>query len=74
MAEKSSLGTRQTDGKKLVWFEKIERKLAKLSMPTFTYRSSSYYFMVPGGKELACRLLCKIPAMGSLLNQRSQGY
>jgi hypothetical protein len=32
----------QTDVKKnLVWFGEIERKLAKLSMPTFTYRSSS---------------------------------
>ena len=41
MAEKSSPGTRQTDDKNLVWFGEIERKLAKLSMPTFTYRSSS---------------------------------
>jgi hypothetical protein len=42
MAEKSSLGTRQTDGKNLVWFGEIERKLTKLlKMPTFTYRSSS---------------------------------
>ncbi len=41
MAEKSSLGTKQADGKNLVWFEEIERKLAKLSMPTFTSRSSS---------------------------------
>jgi hypothetical protein len=41
MAEKSSPGTRQADGKNLVWFGEIERKLAKLSMPTFTYRSSS---------------------------------
>jgi hypothetical protein len=41
MAKKSNPGTRQTDGKKLVWFGEIERKLAKLSMPTFTYRSSS---------------------------------
>jgi hypothetical protein len=41
MAEKSSPGTRQTDGKKSVWFGEIERKLAKLSMPTFAYRSSS---------------------------------
>ncbi len=41
MAEKSSPRTRQTDGKNLVWFGKIERKLAKLSMPTFIYRSSS---------------------------------
>jgi hypothetical protein len=41
MAEKTSHGNRQTDGKKMVWFGEIERKLAKLSMPTFTYRSSS---------------------------------
>ncbi len=41
MAEKSSTGTRQTDGKSLVWFGEIERKLAKSSMPTFTCRSSS---------------------------------
>jgi hypothetical protein len=44
MAEKSSFGTRQTDGKKLVWFGETKRKLAKLSMPTFTYRSSSSLF------------------------------
>ena len=37
----SSPGTRQTDDKNLVWFGEIERKLAKLSMPTFTYRSST---------------------------------
>jgi hypothetical protein len=41
MAENSSPGTRQTDGKILVWFGEIERKLAKLLMPTFTCRSSS---------------------------------
>jgi hypothetical protein len=42
MAEMSSTGTRQTDGKNLVWFGEIERKkLAKLTMPTFAYRSSS---------------------------------
>jgi hypothetical protein len=41
MAEKSSFGTRQTDGKNLVWFGEIESKLAKLSMPIFSYRSSS---------------------------------
>jgi hypothetical protein len=39
--QKSPAGTRQTDGENLVWFGEIERKLAKLSMPTFTYRSSS---------------------------------
>jgi hypothetical protein len=32
MAEKSSPGNRQTDGKNLVWFGEIERKLAKSSM------------------------------------------
>ncbi len=41
MAEKFGPGTRQTDGKNWVLFGEIERKLAKLSMPTFTYRSSS---------------------------------
>ncbi len=41
MAEKSSFRTRQTDGKNLVWLGEIDRKLAKLSMPTFIYRSSS---------------------------------
>jgi hypothetical protein len=34
-------GSRQTDGKNLVWFGKIERKLAKLSKTIFAYRSSS---------------------------------
>jgi hypothetical protein len=38
MAEKPSPETRQTDGKNLVWFGEIQRKLAKLSMLTFTYR------------------------------------
>jgi hypothetical protein len=41
MGEKSSPGTRQTDSKNLVWFGEAERKLAKLSMATFTYPSSS---------------------------------
>ncbi len=39
--QKSADGTRQTNGKNLVWFGEIERKLAKLSKTTFTYRSSS---------------------------------
>jgi hypothetical protein len=39
LAEKSTWD-RQTDGKNLVWFGEIERKLAKLSMTTFAYRSS----------------------------------
>ena len=43
MAEKSSWDM-QTDGKNLVWFGEIERKLAKLSKTTFAYRSSSYLF------------------------------
>ncbi len=46
MAEKCSPGTRQTDSKNLVWFGEIERKLAKLSMPTFTHPSSSKLFYV----------------------------
>jgi hypothetical protein len=39
--QKSPAGTMQADGKNLVWFGEIERKLAKLSKTTFTYRSSS---------------------------------
>jgi hypothetical protein len=40
--QKSPAGTRKTEGKNLVWFGfgEIERKLAKLLMTTFTYRSS----------------------------------
>jgi hypothetical protein len=44
MAEKSSPWTSQTDGKNLVWIGELERKLAKLSLPTLTYRSSSKLF------------------------------
>ncbi len=36
--------TRQTNGKNLVWFGELERKLAKSSKTTFTYRSSSLLF------------------------------
>ncbi len=39
--QKSPTVTRQTYGKNQVWFGEIERKLAKLSKTTFTYRSSS---------------------------------
>jgi len=39
--QNSPAGTRQTDSKNLVWFGEIERKLAKLSKTTITYRSSS---------------------------------
>jgi hypothetical protein len=38
---KSLAGSRQTYGKNKIWFGEIERKLAKLSKTTFTYRSSS---------------------------------
>ncbi len=38
--QKSPAGTRQTDGKNLVWFGELESKLAKLSKTTFTYRSA----------------------------------
>jgi hypothetical protein len=44
MAEKSSPGAMQRDGKNWVGYEEMERKLAKLSIPTFTYRSSSLLF------------------------------
>jgi hypothetical protein len=43
MAEKSSLGTRQTDGKILVWFG--ERNLAKLLLTTFTTVLNLNYFV-----------------------------
>ncbi len=40
--EKSPAGNRKTDGKNMVWFGKIERKLAKLSKTTFTYHSRTF--------------------------------
>ncbi len=43
MAEKSSPGTRQTDGKNLVWFGEIERKC--LALLTFLPLN---YFMIVG--------------------------
>jgi hypothetical protein len=61
MAEKSSPGTRQTDGENLVCIGEIERKVAKLSMPTFTYRCSSELFYVASerqdGAEVCGRLI-----------------
>jgi hypothetical protein len=39
--QKSPAGAKQADGKNLVWFGEIEKKLAKLSKTTFAYRSSS---------------------------------
>jgi hypothetical protein len=42
--QESPSGNRQTDGKNLVWFGELERKLAKSSKTTFTYRSSSFLF------------------------------
>jgi hypothetical protein len=38
---KIHLGPGKTERENLVWFGEIERKLAKLLMTTFTYRSSS---------------------------------
>jgi hypothetical protein len=38
------LGPGKQTAKTGVWFGEIERKLAKLSKTTFTYRSSSYLF------------------------------
>jgi hypothetical protein len=40
--QKSPGGTRQTYSKNQVWFGEIERKSAKLSKTTFTYRSSVF--------------------------------
>jgi hypothetical protein len=42
--QKCPAGTRQTDGRIVVWFGELERKLAKLSKTTFAYCSSSYLF------------------------------
>jgi hypothetical protein len=39
IAEKYSHGTRQTEGKNLVWFGEIERKWSKLARAAFTYRT-----------------------------------
>ncbi len=43
MVEKSGPWTRQRDGKNLVWFGEIERKLAKLSMPTRKKNVANYF-------------------------------
>jgi hypothetical protein len=51
--QESPAGTWQTDGKNLVWFGELERKLAKLSKTTFTYRSSSYLFYGVGEGQIA---------------------
>jgi hypothetical protein len=44
--QKSPAGTRLKDGKNLVWFGEIERKLAKLSKDYF-YLPFFLYFMLP---------------------------
>ncbi len=44
--QKSPAETRQTDGKSLVWFGEIERKLAKLSKTTLLTVLPLNYFMV----------------------------
>jgi hypothetical protein len=57
-------------GEKLVvWFGEIERKLAKLLMTTFAYRSSSYLFYayIP---HLTENLVCK----GQLYPREITGY
>jgi hypothetical protein len=43
--QKSPAGTRQTDGKNMLWFGEIDRKLAKLSKTTFTYCLALNYSM-----------------------------
>jgi hypothetical protein len=45
MAEKSSLGTRQTDGKNLVWFGEIERKLGNYQCLLLLIVLPLHYFM-----------------------------
>jgi hypothetical protein len=42
--QKIPAGTRQTDSKSMVWIGEIERKIAKFSKTTFTYRSYSKLF------------------------------
>jgi hypothetical protein len=44
--QKNLAGTRQPDGKNIVWFREIERKLAKLSKTTFTSVLPLNYFML----------------------------
>jgi hypothetical protein len=59
MAEKSSPGTRQTDGKILVWFGEIDRKLAKLPMPILTVLPLNYFM----GRTTAypdCQAFCPV--------------
>jgi hypothetical protein len=46
MAEKSSPGTSQTDGKNLVWFGEIERKFAKFQYLPLLIVLPLNYFMV----------------------------
>jgi hypothetical protein len=43
-------------GENLVWFGEIERKLAKSSYSTFTYRSSSYLFYDSPRRILSLKL------------------
>ncbi len=54
--QESLAGTRQTDGKSLVWFGELERKLAKLSKTTFTYRSSQRKFILKEGQAFSLSL------------------
>jgi hypothetical protein len=42
--QESQAGTRQTDGKNFAWFGELERKLAKSSKTTFTYRTVFGHF------------------------------
>ncbi len=46
--QENPAGNRQAHGKNLVWFGELERKLAKSSKTTFTYRSSSLLFYGSG--------------------------
>jgi hypothetical protein len=70
MTEKSSPGSRQRDGEYLVWFGEIARKLPKLSMPTFSYRSSSKLFYGPGIRRQETRLgLENRKKIGQIINE-----
>jgi hypothetical protein len=56
MAGKSRPGTRQTDGKILVWFGEIERKLAKLQykcLPLLEVLPLNYFMVMHSYKSQA---------------------
>jgi hypothetical protein len=51
--QKSPAGTRQTDGKNLVWLREKERKLAKLSKTTFPYQRNDVIILCHQNLDLS---------------------